>query len=215
MLVNTRMSHPVITIHPDVPIQDALKRMHEEGIRRFPVVDGRGRLVGIIAESDLLHASPSNVTSLSVWEMNYLLSKIKVEDIMVQDVITVTEDTPLEEAARIMVDNKIGALPVVRNNELVGIITETDLFKIFIEILGARESGARFSVLVPNVPGELAKITKTIFEMGGNIVALVTYLGESTENFGVTFKVAGVECKSLISKIEPLVVRIVDVRDCS
>ena len=215
MLVKERMSHPVITIHPEVPIQDALKRMHEEGIRRFPVVDPQGRLMGIVAESDLLHASPSSVTSLSVWEMNYLLSKIKVEDVMIQDVITVTEDTPLEEAARIMVDNTIGALPVIRNNELVGIITEIDLFKIFLEILGAREPGARLSVLMRNVPGELAKITKAIFELGGNIVALVTYLGESTQTYGATFKVAGVPCQTLVSKVEPLVERIVDVRDCS
>jgi acetoin utilization protein AcuB len=215
MLVKNRMSHPVITIHPELPIQDALKRMHEEGIRRFPVVDARGRLVGIIAESDLLHASPSEVTSLSVWELNYLLSKITVEKVMVQDVITVTEETPLEEAARIMVDNKIGALPVIRNNELVGIITETDLFKIFIEILGAREPGARLSVIMPNVPGELAKITKAIFELGGNIVALVTYMGESSENYGATFKIAGVPCQTLVSRVEPLVERVVDVRDCS
>jgi acetoin utilization protein AcuB len=214
MLVKERMTHPVITIHPEVPIQDALKRMHEEGIRRFPVVDARGRLVGMVAESDLLHASPSNVTSLSIWEMNYLLSKIKIEDVMIQDVITVTEDTPLEEAAKIMADNKIGALPVIRNNELIGIITETDLFKIFIEILGAREPGARLSVLIPNVPGEVAKLTKAIFEMGGNIVALVTYLGESDETYGATFKIAGVPCQSLVSKLEPLVERVLDVRDC-
>jgi acetoin utilization protein AcuB len=214
MLVKARMSHPVITIHPELPIQDALKRMHEEGIRRFPVIDARGRLVGIVAESDLLHASPSNVTSLSIWEMNYLLSKITIKDVMIQDVITVTEDTPLEEAAKIMADNKIGALPVIRDNELVGIITETDLFKVFIEILGAREPGARLSVLIPNVPGELAKLTKAIFELGGNIVALVTYLGDSTETYGVTFKFAGVPCQSLVSKVEPLVERVLDVRDC-
>jgi len=214
MLVKERMSHPVSTIHPNLPIQDALRRMHDEKIRRFPVIDQRGKLVGIVAESDLLHASPSAATSLSIWEMNYLLSKITVNDIMKQEVITITEDTPLEDAARIMADNTIGALPVVRNAELVGIITETDLFKMFLEMLGARESGVRLSILMDNKPGQLAKITKAIAEMNGNIIALVTYLGESSENFGATFKITGVECQPLVSKVEPFVVRVVDVRDC-
>jgi len=151
------MSHPVITIHPEMPMLDAIDMMRREQVRRFPVVDKRGRLVGIISEKDLLDASPSDATSLSIYETNYLLSKLKVQKIMTRDVITITEDTPLEEAARIMADNKIGGLPVLRDREVVGIITETDLFKIFLELLGARETGVRVAALVPNVPGELAK----------------------------------------------------------
>jgi acetoin utilization protein AcuB len=213
MLVKERMSHPVLTIHPDLSLQEALKLMREEHIRRFPVVDNHGRLVGIVSERDLLHAAPSDVTSLSIWEINYLLSKITVKKVMTRDVITIPEDTPLEEAARLMADHKIGGLPVVRAGELVGIVTETDLFKIFLEMLGGRETGVRIAVLVPNEPGELTKLTKTIFEAGGNIVALGTFPGDSSKNREVTIKVAGVDGKGLISKIEPLVERVIDFRE--
>jgi acetoin utilization protein AcuB len=207
------MSSPVITIHPEMPMQDALKLMHQERVRRFPVVDKRGRLVGIVSDKDLLNASPSAATSLSVYEVNYLLSKLTVKEIMNRDVITITEDTPLEEAARIMADNKIGGLPVIRDNEVIGIITETDLFKIFLELLGAREPGVRISALVHNIPGELAKITKAIYDIGGNIVALGTFLGESSENREISIKVANVDAQTLGGAIEPIVEKIVDIRE--
>jgi acetoin utilization protein AcuB len=206
------MSKPVITIHPDLPMHDALKLMRREHIRRLPVVNRHGRLVGIVSESELLHASPSDATSLSIYEVNYLLSKITVEEVMSSDVITVTEDTPIEEAARIMADNKIGGLPVVRDDEVVGIITETDLFTIFLELLGAREPGIRVAALVPNDPGELSELSKAIFDIGGNILSLGTFLGSSSENREVTFKVEGVDEIALQSALEPYVERIVDIR---
>jgi acetoin utilization protein AcuB len=212
MLIKERMSKPVITIHPDLPMQDALNLMRTEHIRRLPVVNKHGQLVGIVSEGDLLHASPSDATSLSVYEVNYLLSKITVEEVMSKNVITVTEDTPLEEAARIMADNKTGGLPVVRDNEVVGIITETDLFKIFLELLGAREAGIRVAALVPNVPGELNQITQAISKIGGNILSFGTFLGTSSENREVTFKVEGVNEQALQQAVEPFVEEIVDMR---
>ncbi len=213
MLVGERMSRPAISIHPDMPIQDALNLMHTEHLRRLPVVDKRGKLVGIVSERDLLHASPSDATSLSVWELNYLISKITVDRIMTKDVITITEDTPLEEAARLMADGKVGCMPVMHDDELVGIITETDLFKVFLELLGARESGVRLSVLLPDLPGELAKLTQAIFNLGGNIIALGTFLGESPENREVTIKVGGVELQVLKEAVEPIVDRLIDIRE--
>ena len=213
MLVKERMSHPVITVHPDFPIQEALNLMREEHVRRFPVVDQRGKLIGIVSERDLLHAAPSAATSLSIWEINYLISKITVEEVMTREVITISEDTPLEEAARIMADKKIGGLPVVRKGEVVGIITETDLFKVFLEMMGGRVPGVRISVLVRNMPGELTKLTQAIFEGGGKIVALGTFLGESSENQEVTIKVEGVDSKSLVPIIKPLVERMIDIRE--
>lgn len=212
MLVKERMSYPVFTIRPDTPVPDALKLMRTESIRRLPIVDKRGRMVGIVSDRDLLHASPSNATSLSIWEVNYLLSKLKVEEVMTKQVITIAEDTPIEEAARIMADNKIGGLPVLRDGELVGIITETDLFHIFLELLGAREPGVRISLLVPDVPRELAELTRVIGEVGGNILALGTFLGESLDNREVTLKVDGVAVDTLVAALEPLVERFVDVR---
>jgi len=213
MLVRERMSHPVITIHPNMAMMDALEMMRREQVRRFPVVDSRGRLVGIVSEKDLLNASPSDATSLSIYETNYLLSKLEVQKIMTRDVITITEDTPLEEAARIMADNKIGGLPVIRERDVVGIITETDLFKIFLELLGARDPGVRIAALIPNVPGALAKLTRVIFDVGGNIVALGTFLGETSENREISVKVANVDAKTLAEAIEPIVEKIVDVRE--
>jgi acetoin utilization protein AcuB len=194
-------------------MQDALNLMQQERMRRFPVVDKRGRLVGIVSDKDLLNASPSEATSLSIYEVNYLLSKLTVKEIMNRDVITITDDTPLEEAARIMADNKIGGLPVLRDNEVTGIITETDLFKIFLELLGAREPGVRISALVQNIPGELAKLTKVIFNLGGNIVALGTFLGESSENREISIKVADVDAQTLEEAIKPIVEKIVDIRE--
>jgi acetoin utilization protein AcuB len=213
MLVKQRMSHPVLTIQPETPIQEALKQMREEHIRRFPVLDKNARLVGIVSERDLLHAAPSDATSLSIWEINYLISKITVERVMTREVITVSEDTPIEEAARIMADQKIGGLPVLRNGDVVGIITETDLFKTFLEMLGAREPGVRIAVVVPNIPGELTKLTTAIFEAGGKITAFSTFLGESGDEREVTIKIAEVDLQSLMVRIEPLVERIVDARE--
>ena len=213
MFVGDRMTHPVITVHPDMPIQDAHNLMRKESIRRLPVVDKRGTMMGIVSEEDLLHASPSDATSLSVWELNYLLSKVTVDRIMTKEVISVTVDTPLEKAARIMADSKIGGLPVTRDGEVVGIITETDMFKVFLELLGAREAGIRLAALIRNQPGELAKLTEAIFKAGGNILALGTFLGESTENAEVVLKVADVEIDPLKQAVEPMVERLIDARE--
>jgi acetoin utilization protein AcuB len=212
MLVRERMSHPVITIHPEMPVQEALKRMREEHIRRFPVVDQHGKLIGIVSERDLLHAAPSDATSLSIWEINYLLSRITVDKVMTREVITVSEDTPLEDAAGIMADNKIGGLPVIQNGKVIGIITETDLFKIFLEMLGARETGVRLTILIPVYHGELAKLTKAIYEIGGTILALSTFLGENCENREVTIKVDGIEQQTLINAVQPYVEGVLDIR---
>ena len=141
MLVGERMTKDPIVIRDDTPIDKALKIMRENKVRRMPVLNDKGALVGIVSERDLLFASPSPATTLSIYELHYLMSRIKVADVMTEEVITVTEDTPLLEAARVMVDKRIGGLPVERKGELVGIITETDLFKIFLEMLEAQEMG--------------------------------------------------------------------------
>ncbi|OGO33972.1 MAG: hypothetical protein A2Z16_15950 [Chloroflexi bacterium RBG_16_54_18] len=159
-----------------------------------------------------MNASPSPASSLSVWEMNYLLSKIKVKDVMTKVVLTVTEDTPIEEAARIMADNKIGGLPVMRAGQVAGIITETDLFKIFLELMGAREAGVRATILVLDKPGQLAQITRVVANMGGNVVAFGQFTGEDLSNRLVTFKVSGLSEDQLRAEIEPIVVKIIDMR---
>ncbi len=213
MLVNERMTHNPITVREDTSLYDALKIMRENKVRRLPVLSKVGKLVGIVSEKDLLYASPSPATSLSVWEINYLTSKITVDDLMTREVITICEDCPMEEAARIMVDSKIGGLPVMRGDQLVGIVTETDLFKIFLELLGAREQGTRFTLLVPEKTGMLAAIGQRIAELGGNIVALGTFLGEDPSNRLLTLKVQDVDKDDLWPKLEELGIKLVDVRE--
>jgi acetoin utilization protein AcuB len=213
VLVNERMSRNPYTIQADTPVEEALKRMQEVHVRRFPVLDKSGKLVGIVCEKDLLYASPSPATSLSIYEMHYLLSKLTVAEVMIKNVITVAEDTPVEDAARIMTDHKIGSLPVVRDGQLVGIITETDLFKLFLELLGARKRGVRITMLVPDVKGTLAKITTAIAQQGGNIIALGTFLGEDPTNLLVAVKVSDVSKDTLVATLKPLVVNILDARE--
>jgi len=212
MLVRDRMTRHPITVTEDTPVDKALHLMREEKVRRFPVLDKRGKLVGIVSEKDLLYASPSPATSLAIYEIPYLLSKIKMHDLMTKEVITVTEDTTLEEAARIMADNKIGGLPVVRDDKLVGIITETDLFKTFLELFGAREESVRLSMLVPKKKGTLAKIASKVAEMGGNFVALGTIMGEDPTNCQLTIKVTDLSKEALVSAMENLGLEILDAR---
>jgi len=212
MLVGERMSRHPITIKEDVGIEEALKIMRDNRIRRLPVLDKKGKLVGIVSDKDLLYASPSPATSLSVHELHYLLSKLTVKEVMSSPVITVTEYTPLEEAARIMVDNKIGGLPVMRNDKVVGIITETDMFKIFLEMLGARRKGVRLTMLVPDVKGMLADITSEIARLGGNIISLGTFYGEDPTNAEITVKVEDVSQEDLLKALEGIAVEILDVR---
>lgn len=213
MLVGERMSTPVLTIEPDVPVQDALARMRKDKVRRYPVVDKRGKLIGIVTNTDLMNAQPSEATTLSVWEINYLLSKITVERVMTKNVIVTQEDCPIEEAARIMADNKIGGLPVMRGDSLVGIITETDLFNILLEMLGARKSGVRLTVELLDQPGKLHQLSGGIYNLGGNVVGLGTMLGERVETQIVTIKVNGVKLEDLKKVVSPIVERIIDIRE--
>jgi len=213
MLVRERMSKNPYTITADMSVAEALRRMHEVHVRRFPVLDKSGKLVGIVAEKDLLYASPSPATSLSIYEIHYLVSKLTVAQVMKKEIITVTEDTPVEDAARIMTDRKIGSLPVVRDGQLVGIVTETDLFRLFQELLGARKKGVRLTLLLPEVKGTLAKITTAIAQKGGNIIALGTFLGEDPTNSLVTIKVADVPKDTLVETLKPLVVAMIDARE--
>ncbi len=213
MLVGNRMTHNPITITPDISIAEAMERMEREKVRRFPVVDKNRKMIGIVTYQDLLHASPSTATSLSIWEISYLLAQIKVQEIMTKKVITTTEDTPLEEAARLMVENQIGSLPVMRDDVIVGIITESDIFRVFLEVFGAREKGIRVTILAPYVRGSMAEITSTITKAGGLILAFDTFLGEDPTNWGATLKVSEVSKEKLLEVLKPLVVEIMDIRE--
>jgi len=214
MLVGELMTPSPITIRPEVSVPDALNLMHENKIRRLPVIDAHDRLVGIVSEKDLLYASPSPATSLSIWEIKELLSKVKVDRVMKRKIITAAEDTPVEEAARLMADNKIGSLPVLRDKQLVGMITDTDLFNAFLGMLGGRRPGVRLTAFTSGAKGTVAKITNAIFGMGGDIVGLGFNEVTNVPNIGwqITFKVQDVPLTTLVETIRPLVIEILDVR---
>jgi len=215
MFVGDRMSHPVITIAPAASLNDAWHLMNRVHISRLPVVDSRGRMVGIVSLKQLLRYMPSEATTLDVYEIKGAMNSIKIEAIMTRNVITVTADTPIEEAARIMVDNEIGGIPVVEGESLVGIITETDLFKVFLEVLGAREPGIRMTVSLLKVPGQLAVLFQAIFNAGGNVISVGTFQGHTSTTNEVTIKVEGIAKDALEALVTPLVTQVLDVRETS
>lgn len=173
MYVKDKMTINPFTVSPDDSVADTLELMRSKNIRRVPVMQN-GQLVGIVTERKLIEVSPSPATSLSVFEINYLLSKTKIESIMTKSVITVRPDTLVEDAAVIMRENKISGLPVMVGSELVGIITESAIFDAFIEIMGYRDKGSRIAVkVVNNKPGVLKTIAGIISDFDVNISHIV------------------------------------------
>ncbi len=215
MFVRECMTPSPIAVRPDTTVHRALRLMYESKVGRFPVVDDHGNLVGIVSREDLLSSSPSPATTLAVWEIPELLAKIKVETVMSRQVITVSEDTPLEEAARIMADQKIGGLPVMREKTLIGIITDTDLFKVLMELLGGRRVGVRVTVSIPWVKGTLAKITSAVFGVGGDILGfgIREVPNVSGPTWEIILKVQDVPKDRLVEALRPVVKDIQDVRD--
>lgn len=213
MLVGSRMSKPVYSISPETTLDDALSIMEKEHIRRLPVVDKDGNLVGIVTEQDLIKASPSEATLLDKWEIKSLMSTLPVEKIMTRQVITLTENEVLEEAARIMADKSVSGLPVVRGSKVVGMLTESDIFKIFLEMMGARHSGIRLSFLVENKPGQLAKLSHAVSEIGGDIITMGTFAGSQSGIGEMMMKVSGVAMEALNEAIAPYIVEILDARE--
>jgi acetoin utilization protein AcuB len=211
MLVKDRMTPNPITINPDTSFPEAFRILREEGIRHLPVSGKDGKLVGIVAQTDLLFGSPTSVTTLSVFEMNYLLANIHVSEVMSSPPITVSGDEPLEEAARILVEKKIGCLPVMHDGDLVGMITETDFFETFVEILGGLEATLRVTLKVSDVQGELARVAGIIAGLGGNICSVARFGSEDPEHCFLTFRLEGVEEEELVSALKPEVLELTHV----
>ncbi len=170
MFVHERMTKNVATVHPDVSVSKAFQVLMEKHHSQLPVIDESGKLVGLITEKLLTEVSPSKATSLSVFEINYLLSKTKVMDIMKTNIFTVSPDCLIEEAAAEMANNDIGSLPVVEEDgTLVGILTRLDIFSSFIEIMGVNDSGTRIAIGVKDETGTLADISNIVKQYGMNI----------------------------------------------
>ena len=212
MFVGERMTRNPVTILDTASIDDGLHMMRERKVRRLPVLDSSGKMVGIVSDKDLLHAAPSPATSLSVYELHYLLAKLSIKQVMSSPVISITPDTPIEGAARIMADNKIGGLPVLEDGALAGIITETDVFKVLLELLGARTAGVRLTVGSWEAKGVLAQITRVLADAGANIVSVVAYAGPTASEPRIMFKLTDVDAEVARKALEQAGIPVIDVR---
>lgn len=161
MAVKDFMTRKVVYVSPDTTVAHTADMMREQGLRRLPVIEN-DRLVGVVTERTMAEASPSKVTSLSIYEMNYLLNKTKIRDIMARDVVTVSPYASLEDAVYAMMKNQVGILPVVEVGQVFGVITEKDMFKAFLEVSGYGEEGIRVIITADDTVGTLAKIVDTI-----------------------------------------------------
>ncbi|MFZ5754136.1 MAG: CBS and ACT domain-containing protein [Bacillota bacterium] len=202
MLVKERMTPNPITITPQTTVATALQLMRDNKIRRLPVVQG-DKLIGIVTDRDLLEVSPSPATTLSIFELNYLLAKTKIADILPKDkkLIIISPDAFVEDAALLMRENKIGGIPVVDDGKLVGIITETNIFDTFIDIMGIKQAGYRITIkLGEDRPGVLAEITKAIASCGGNITHTTSFVNASGNSI-IVFRINQGDVDSIISAI--------------
>jgi acetoin utilization protein AcuB len=178
MFVRNKMTSQPFTISPDQTIVEAQALIDKNKVKRLPVVKN-GRLVGIVAESDIERASPSKATALSMGEAIYILSKTKISSIMTKNPVTIHSGALLEEAALLMRDKDIGCLPVVDDEKLVGIITASDILDSFIELLGFHEPGTRLTIEAKDAPGILSILTSVIASFGANITHVAVYRGSA------------------------------------
>ena len=169
MFVRDQMIHEVITVTPVTPVPEALKIMQDHSIKRLPVMQNE-KLIGIVTESALLKVSPSPATSLSIFEINFLVAKMTVKEVMTKKPFTISPDATIEEAALLMRNKKISGLPVLDNGKLTGIISESDLFDAMIELFGLRRAGKRLTIEVKDIPGVLAQLANILKELNINII---------------------------------------------
>ena len=179
MLVGRRMRTSLITVTPDATLARARELLHSHRIRHLPVVEA-DRLVGIVTDRDIRQASPSSAAGISSDQTAAFLAKIRVEEAMVRHVRTVSPYTPIEEAARLMIEHKIGCLPVLEADRLVGILTETDILGVLVDVMGIREPSTRIELALPERAGALAEVTRIIQAHGVTIASIVSLPDEAS-----------------------------------
>jgi acetoin utilization protein AcuB len=174
MLVEKWMTRAAITIEETDSVAAAMRLLKEKKIRRLPVLR-KGKLCGIVSDRDLKAASPSVATSLDVWELHALLEKLKVKDVMTKKLLTITPTDTIEKAAMIMMEKKVGGLPVVdENGSLVGILTEDDVFRALVEVTGANLKKTRVSLMIPDEAGTIRSVADICRKGGGKIISILT-----------------------------------------
>ena len=205
MLVKNWMSKNVITVDINDSMEDAMKHLKEHDIRMLPVMK-KGKLVGIVTDRDLKKASASDATTLEIHELLYLLTKIKVKDIMTKDVIMVPPDYTVEETAQVLEKNRISGVPVVdADGQLVGTITQTDLFRVLISLTGVGNGGIQFGFQVADRPGSIKEIADVIRSFGGRMVSILTSYDDVPEGYRkVYIRMRSIERASLQRLIKDL-----------
>jgi|KBSSwiStaDraftv2_1062776.scaffolds.fasta_scaffold1314580_2 acetoin utilization protein AcuB len=176
MLVRDVMQTKLHTVTPATTLPEALRLTGQRGVRHLPVLDD-DRLVGIVSDRDLKRAMASPATSLEAHELNYLLDRLRVEEIMTRTVITIGRTSPIEDAARVMVQEKIGALPVTEDRQLIGLVTETDVLQLFVRAMGAGEPSTRLDVVLDNRPHAFAEAVQAVDAAGADIASIMTLSG--------------------------------------
>jgi acetoin utilization protein AcuB len=211
MLVKDRMSSNPVTIRTDTSLKEALDLVRSSPFRHLPVLDENDQLVSIVTEKSLVYASPTSSTTLSVFEVGYILSRTKIEQVIQGEVISVGPNLPIEEAARVMIDHRIGCLPVVEDDKLIGIISDTDIFRVFVEGLGGGHPALRITVVIPEAVGSLAKVTTCVANLGGNIHSLGMFWGERPEDRLIAFRLEGLDRETILRALETDGIQIVNV----
>ena len=203
MYVKDHMTVNPFTITEDTVISKALEIMRKNNFHRLPVVDADGRLIGLVTGGLVEESSGTQSTSLSIYELNYLLSRTKVSEIMIRDVKTVTEDMFIEEAAQKMLENEIGVLPVVDSGlHVIGIITDKDVFHAFTELLGHRKRGTRFVIALEDKPGEFAGIVKAFADSNANLENLAVYRSEERGTEAVIKATGEISVEDMVQKLK-------------
>ncbi len=180
MLIRDWMSKNPVTVTPDTSMMKAAKLMKEKSVRRLPVVDDKGEIVGIVTDHDVKEASPSKATTLEVHELYYLLSEIKVKDIMTKNPICISPTETVERAALVMNEKRIGGLPVIDGNRhVVGIVTDMDIFRVLISITGVRHGGVQFGLDLSMEPGSLKVVVDDLKSNNARIVSILSNQNEA------------------------------------
>ena len=175
-LIKVKMQKNPVTIGPEASFYEARAIIRDKGIRHLPVVDKNNRLVGIITDTDIREAGPSNASELSIHELHYLFGKIKVSSLMTskEKLVTITPDITIEEAVQRMHDHKVGCLPVMEGERLAGIITETDILAIFTDIFGLKLKGTRITVALEDAPGKMLGVLEVMRDHDTNIISIIS-----------------------------------------
>ena len=214
MLVKDRMTPNPICGNPQMAVTEVQELMRVKKFRHLPILDANGALVGLVTQRSLLKALPSDLRGFSRFEISYLLAKIKAKDVMTKDVVTIDADMAIEEAARIMADEKIGCLPVCDGERMVGIITDNDLFGLMVDLMGGRRRGVRMTISQPDRAGAIARLTTAIAKEGGFMSVFLGYPGVDAETWISVCKVTNLSADQLITIVGDLAeTQLLDIRE--